>query len=169
MIAPMQPRSFLRFPLFAAALLCLSVTAAHLQAQGFQTFAESSSAPAGIVSNITASRTYSGTVTQVTAAGQLVQGTFMLSVFKTGGVSASTSLAGVDTIYSGLLSPTTFYSQGQHTGFLVAQAAGGFVEVKPTAPGAVVVPFVFNKTEAFGGVQQADGTLLTFRAARVAK
>ena len=114
-------------------------------------------------------RTYSGPATQVTAAGAATSGTFTFSYFKGGQLSATTVFNGVTTSYYGLLPHIKSNGiSGERAGFLLTS-----IPTTTTSGGAVfttysttIIPVVVDKTVVSGGIQNADGTSLTFRGER---
>ncbi len=175
----MKTGSFLRTIVAASALLLSVGSVSHLAAQS----AEPAFVADKVYTDGPITRTYTGTATQTTAAGVTTTGTFSLLHHRDGVVQASITLNGVVTNYGGnLVASTGFfptpidlthpYRIVKNTGLLINFGS------PPASPDGVVnatviilsqVPVFVDKTVAYGGQQNADGSVLTFRAMRDAK
>ena len=161
----------------ASALLLFVGGISHLAAQS----AGTALVPSATYVEGPVTRTYTGTATQTTA-GVSTSGTFTLSYHQGGYVEAATTLNGVVVNYSGkLVSSPEFlvvtelggtFKKFKNTGLLIHSGA------PPAGPGGVVdavvlilsqMPVFVDKSVAYGGQQNEDGSVLTFRATRDAK
>ena len=165
----------IRRTLFAAGLfLLLSATAHPLRAQ-------TSISPDGSTTIITTTTpvlyagSYTGTVTQTTAAGQVTTGTFTLnppSAFLTepnaarridsGRITATITLNGVTTNYTGRLARN---DRGYRSLPGIAYLRAVVDDTQPLAS-SVKIPVIVNVDQAYGGIQDETGNSLTFRGAR---
>ena len=168
MLSP-SPR---RITALAAALLLALGAHSHVAAQGSVPIAVPVNDPVNVTILpvfVGPVRNYVGTATQTTTDGQTVTGTFSLAFYKGGGLFATTVFNGVSASYSGVLTQSSTRSSGQRTGsiyfnFPVVDASGQGLNAVATG-----VPLFVTKTVAYGGIQNEDGTILTFRGTRVAK
>ena len=172
--------SFLLRTIVAASALFLSVgSISRLAAQD----AETVTTTGKVYTDGPITRTYTGTATQTTAAGVTTTGTFSLLYHRDAVVQASITFNGVVTYYGGnLVASTGFYptpidlthpyKQVKNTGLLINAGS------PPPSPNGISLPVVVilsqmpafvDKTVAYGGQQNADGSVLTFRATRDAK
>lgn len=162
-MAHMATRSPLKPLIFAAALLISVGTVSRLAAQ--DSFASSVTVPDTLTLAVTL-RTYTGTATQTTVAGVTTTGTIALSYLTGGLLQAQTTFNGVSTTYVGSLSHASFNGTNRvRSGLLNAFSlltASGISFGNPTPP----IPLIVDKTVAYGGLQNADGSVLTFRALR---
>ena len=160
--------------LFAAGFFLLLSAAAHpLRAQ--TSISPDGSTTITTTAPVLYAPSYTGTVTQTTAAGQVTTGTFTLnppSAFLTepnaakrldsGRITATITLNGVTTNYTGRLARN---DHGYRSLPGIAYLRTVVDETQPQAS-LVKIPVIVNADQAYGGIQDETGTSLTFRGTR---
>lgn len=135
-------------------------------------------------------RTYVGTVTQTSAAGAVTTGTFELDLKTQGTLYAQTVIDGTTVSYYGLVSraslgerrtsgsgyiqflPLPISATPGSTDTVALGLAGKVLTVNVPTEGTITpldlpkIPVVINRTAAYGGILNADGSSLVFRGAR---
>ena len=179
----MKPCLSLRTLLFTGVLLLSVGAASRLFAQDSLTIPDESnpqkivlSANPGVVKAPT--RTYTGVATQTSAAGVKTTGTVTVNFYRGGGLDALITLNGVPKSYSGEVLASSSLLTLTTTGTKPVKTSGVLnpLTVVDTQEGKFTsifidgqVPVIVNKTVAYGGIQNDDGSSLTFRAARDTK
>ncbi len=110
----------------------------------------------------TLARSYVGTVTQISAAGQVTTGTFAMYVLTDGGLDGGTTLNGVSIGYSGDVSVDNATTG---TAFIRAARPYTIVNGKPVyGPKTTKIPLYLTAKSVYGGSLDKDGNGLLFRA-----
>ena len=150
---------------------------AHLSAQTTAVDEPANLTSASLPITVVPLRTYTGTAVQTSAAGVAITGTITISFSAGAKLNATTTIGGVTTIYSGELLASDAVLRVTGTGtYHTPKTVGAFnTSTVLNGPARTIVvatgqiPVIVNKAVAYGGLQNDDGSALTFRATRDAK